>query len=69
MIYFTTLNISKAKVVTWAANAADDLPKFLFASRPPMKSIQAEYEVIEHALQHLMWAEQKKFAALLGVSK
>lgn len=24
-----------------------------------------EYEFIEHALQHLMWTEQKKFAALL----
>ncbi len=31
-----------------------------------MKSTQVEYEIIEHALQHLMWAEQKKFAALLG---
>ncbi len=66
MIYFTTLNINTAKVLTWAANGAADLPKFLFASCPPMKSTQAEYETIEHALQHLMWAEQKKFAALLG---
>lgn len=49
-----------------AADAAGDLPKFLFVSRQTMKSTNDDYKVIEHALQHLMWAEQKKFAALLA---
>lgn len=29
------------------------------------KNLNDEYEFIEHALQRLMWTEQKKFAALL----
>ena len=32
-----------------------------------MKPSSDDYEVIEHALQRLMWNEQKKFAALLMV--
>jgi len=30
------------------------------------KFVTGDYEIIEHALQHLMWTEQKKFAALLA---
>lgn len=47
-------------------SAAREPPKFLFVSREPMNTKNEDYKVIEHALQHLMWAEQKKFATLLA---
>jgi DNA-binding MarR family transcriptional regulator len=70
VIYFASLNICEAKhrlgLQLCQDNDAHATQASFCLSTTMKKTFSDEYEIIEHAIQRLMWMEQKKFAVLLS---